>query len=93
MGEGRTPEQVEVLAVVWGEQGMPKMVAGGGGKSSLWLPPQSPEPGGNVDMNGCCFSGSKFGGERGVVGSAAEIRMRFLVLKACAEVSLVTGWG
>lgn len=65
VGEGRTPEQVEVLAVAWGEQGMPKMVARGGGKSSRWLPPQSLEPGGNVEMNCCCFSGSKFGGEPG----------------------------
>lgn len=93
MGEGRTPEQVEVLAVAWREQGRPKMVARGGGKSSRWLPPQTPEPGGNVEMNCCCFSGSKFGGERGVVGSATEIRMRFLVLEGCAEVNLVTGWG
>ena len=63
------------------------------GKSSPWLPPQFPKPGGNVEVNCCCFSGSKLGGERGVAASAAEIRMRFLVLKGCARISLVTGRG
>lgn len=42
------------------------------GKSSQWLPPQWPKPGGNVEVNCCCFSGSKFGGERGVAASATD---------------------
>lgn len=77
--------------MAWGERDTKDGSQRRGGRSSQWLPPQSPKPGRNVEMNCCCFSGSKFGGERGVAASAPEIRMRFLVLKGCAKVRLVSG--
>lgn len=37
------------------------------------FPSVAEKPGRNVEMNCCCFSGSKFGEERGVAASAPEV--------------------
>ena len=92
-GEGRIPEQIEMLAVEWEERGdVERGRQRRRGQVESWLRLRRR---GLVGMwSCCCFSGHKSDGGRGEAGSAAEVRMMFMVLKGCAnKLSLVTGSG
>lgn len=55
--------------------------------------PPSLRPNGNVETSCSCFSGNKRDGESGEEVSATEVRVRFLVLKGYAKLSLVRDSG